>query len=317
MLTEKVDKGSVKTRAASTKPQADCLPALATNDGQVVMDAAAQARRIGLSAGCAVLVESDKREAVFLQLCEGGAEVRFVQVAEDGAAQESVRIVPLAELAVLPKGDTKKPKAVRVVDTRQPGTEWSLMTDTQVEHGIHDFVKSMLMQLQGSLSPAKELLRWHEEADGAHFSLNYAVKAGSLIFVPFTQVLSDGERAVKRRRSNKSSDDSEHPLLRVRKTDVKAEPMYLSLEPAAGPFWTFLQEEQHQSQDVPNLAYKIMKTQASQSGAVQFAIEGKTFKKSSKMSLELSFPVLTNPDDLPAFTVLRASCSGLPSIKDA
>ena len=123
-----MDKGSVKTRAASTKPQADCLPALATNDGQVVMDAAAQARRIGLSAGCAVLVESDKREAVFLQLCEGGAEVRFVQVAEDGAAQESVRIVPLAELAVLPKGDTKKPKAVRVVDTRQPGTEWSLMT---------------------------------------------------------------------------------------------------------------------------------------------------------------------------------------------
>ena len=316
VLSEKVDnKGSAKSRqAASSKAQADCLPALATCDGQVVRNAAADARRMGLTGGCSVLVGSEKMVAVFVQLSGEGAQVKFL----DASGQEQVQDVPLADLEVLKPEDKKKVQAVKLVDTRQPGIEWHALTDVQVEQGIRDFVKSELLHLQGSLCPPKELLRYHREADGDHFSLNYAVKAGSLVFLPFTQALSEGQRGVKRRKSGKSQEGAEYPLLRVKKTDIKgAEPMYFTLEPSAGPFWQFFLEDGHQGQDVPNLTYRIMKTQATQSGSAQFSIQGKMIKKTSKMSLELCFPVLTNLEDLPAYTILRACCAGPPNVKDA
>ena len=309
-----MEKNAAKSSKASARPRADSLPALVTQNGQLVIDAAAQARAKGLSEGCQVIVHigSEKQGGAFLGVAgEQEARVKFANQEFD-----DIQVVPLDSLELVPVQEEKKSKAVRAIDTRRPGQEWMLMSESQVELGVFDFVKAMLFQLHGALSPTKEVLRFHEENDGEHFSLNYAVKAGALIFVPFTQSVYLGTRGVKRCRE-KSPADAALPLLRVKKTDLNAEPMYVTLDACTGPFWKFLKEQQHQSQEVPNLMYKILKTQGSQTGAVQMNVQGKVVKKSSKLSLELHYPVLTNEEDLPAFTVLRAAeSSRMPSVKD-
>ena len=267
VLPEILDKGAEKQKKSGSKPAADSLPAIATSESKLVVDTAAKARGLGLCVGCDVLVGDEKRPAKFLELLEaGGAKVNFTDNKAEGGTETRAQTVPLEILTVLQLADTKKAKPVRPVDSRQPGKDWASLSEVKVESSVHDFTKSFLFQLHGQLCPPKELLRYHVEDDGEHFSLNYAVKAGGLIFVPFTQRLSEASRGVKRcRLSGKSAEmpvpgpDITLPVVRVKKTDLNAEPMYMIMQASSGPFWKFLQGQEHQSQDVPNLTFKILK----------------------------------------------------------
>ncbi|CAE7467263.1 unnamed protein product [Symbiodinium sp. CCMP2592] len=284
---------------------ADCLPPLLVKEGRVQEDIFTRARAKGLAPGCPVIM-GGKSDSTSVQ----GELLSFVSGSENAQVRDAdgtVHCVNLDDLTVDKNAlQQKKTKEPRAVDPRQPGRKWSLMTESQAKGAIKDAVRAALFSLNAAWSPGQDQLRVHEETEGETMSINYAAKAGSLVFLPFTSIVS--EDGIRPRVLEKQAENAEQdlPLLVVTQKGTKAEPLSLRLYPVDGFYWKFATKPQHQSQDAPTLVFKEVKTQTTVSCSASLIFDKKPLKKSSKITLDLSFQVLTNERDLPAFTVLKA-----------
>ena len=281
--------------------QADCLPALAIKDGKVENDPSTRARAKGLVPDCPVIVDCEPSPSQGVLLSFDGPEHAKVRMA-DG---DTIQTIHLDDLAVdKEKLGKKTEKPARPLDNRQPGKPWALMTEQHARVAIKDSVRAALFTLNGAWGPAQDQLRVHEEHDGERFSINFPAKAGSLVFVPFTQVLLE-EGARRARLSEKQPEKDERtPVLKVSRKEGEEATFWLS--PGEGFFWKFLDHQQHQSEDAPNLVYKDVTAQTTAAVSAQMMLRKRPSKKASKVTFDLSFQVLTNESDLPALTVLRA-----------
>ena len=301
---KKIKKG---TGSKGSEQRSDELPPLQTQDGALVEDAGSKLRAKGLSSGCGVLVEG--QAGILVGVSETGqAKVRFLT--EAGQEEKDVPV----ESVELQK-DSKKAKVSRPIDARHPGKDWVVITESMANASILHIAKTALFQWHGSWSPGKEIVRFHEESDGEHLSLNFAQKSGSLVFVPYTSTFLDGSK--RARVTEKQVDprlEQDVPMLLVRKPGVEADPVVFSLKPSDSFFFKLTRESQHQSEDAPTLQFATAKVQVNVSGSAQFCIDKKPIKKSAKLTLEVSFPILTNSEDLPALTVLRGPARGMPSL---
>ena len=283
----------------------DSLPPLIVKEGRVQEDIFTRARAKGLTPGCPVIMGGDSGPKSVQ-----GELLSFVAGSDNARVRDTdgvVHCVNLDDLTVdKDASQGKKTKEPRAVDPRQPGRKWSIMTETQAKGAVKDAVRAALFSLNAAWSPGEDQLRVHEETGVETMSINYAAKAGSLVFVPFTNIVS--EEGVRPRVLEKQAESSDRdlPLLVVTQKGTKAEALSLRLYPVDGFYWKFANKPEHQSQDAPTLVFKEVKTQTTVSCSASLLLDKKPLKKSSKITLELCFQVLTNERDLPAFTVLRA-----------
>ena len=152
-------------------------------------------------------------------------------------------------------------------------------------------VKAALFTLNASCSPGQDQLRVHEESEGETFSINFPAKAGSLVFVPFTQVMT--EDGVKTRVLDKQPDsgDVELPRMKVTQKGTKAHAMTLQLHPSDAFSWKFSSVTRHQSADAPTLTFQTVTAQTTIASAAQMTVKKKVHKKTGKVTLEMTFEV--------------------------
>lgn len=302
--------GNLEGRKA-TAATADELPAIRTENGVVVVGAAEKARAMGMHVGCtAILSHKGEQHEVKFQGVEGDDKAIVLR-------GDKKVTVPIARLSI-PAKDEKEDKKEKPKDVRPKPENWKPVDDEVVSAAVKQAVLAGLFQAHVGTGPDMSSMRKHAGLD--EFSLEVDANVGAICLTPLPASLEEVEAD--------SAVDAGPPKRQKRVgKQGKGFPIYVKVsipgfknkiykcKPSNALFFKYLENPSMRCVEVPTLQWKVATTKLEVSCATVAEGPGKkpiAQRKSTKMTLQVSYPILVNVAKLDKWTILTAPAEDPP-----
>lgn len=275
-------------------------------DGQVVESVITLAHDAGFSIGSKVL--SQGKLATIVDLTHNKVTVKV-----DG--EDKAKVVPFKQLVVPEKAQKViQPEAAR--DKRMPAQDWAVMTPAGADSALNMWVQLGLFHAHSVCSPNMQIVRLHDENGVETWSLEKDVKERMLILVPYSSTFEFVFDQEAEPLAKKAKTDTFNRILV--KYNMKGETTSSFVTAVAEGcdtlFWKLLANDTHRTKGHSTLHWRTATLEVPIRAT--YMDKDKSFLKGANQAkaLVISFPYLTNTEDLTKLTILTVPDRPPPDI---
>ena len=207
-----------------------------------------------------------------------------------------------------PRETNQQNKALQEPDARRPGTKWGLISKTEVDEALKLWVALSMFHIHIQCTPNRDIVRIHQEKTGEAISLDKPAKKGQLVLVPY------GKKILSKKSGNIHNFV---PISYSPKNFESNTSVGVSSEECGDMiFWKLIGNIVHQPEGPTTLSWATAKMdvplKVGRSGG-QKETTGLA-KAGNFKTLTITFPYLTNKDDLPARAHLTIPRDKIPDV---
>lgn len=236
--------------------------------------------------------------------------------------QLDAKLMKSQKLQLVEPVKNEKPKPEATPDLRQAPCRWQPVCGAHAEEAIQAWVKLAMYHLQHQSTPVETMVRRHVESDGLQFSMEKDVPEKAVLLIPFSNKFErvDGPRAAKRLKTKSSVEPAEGIYLRHHlKGDTSTACDYLRIcapdaEEETTMFWKLLGDAKFFSDGPSPLTWTVLEIEAPFKILADKSEKGAITKAATQSALKLTFPVLTNKEELKARSILKIPNGPAPSV---